>query len=120
VPVTFANFFTVTVRAPDGNWYEVRIVPDDGHRAWPQSLSFGRTFFIFDPLNALYRLVLRCWYSLRRSTKQRVEVIPWANEGSPPPDRARPLIRELHPDMATARIRAAEHQAAISQGDLHW
>lgn len=118
MPVTFANSFTVTVRAPDGNWYDVRIVPDDGHRAWPLSLFIGGAALIFGPLNAFYRLVLRGWYSLSRSTKQRVEVIPWANETLPPPDRARPLIRELCPDMASARERATEHHAAISRGEF--
>ena len=118
MPVTFENSATVSVRSPDGHWYEVRIVPNDGSRAWPSTLFVGRVAPLFGALYAIYRLLLRIWYALRRSTKKRVEVIPWATEDQPPPDRARPMLREAFSDDASARVRAAELYGAISKGEL--
>jgi hypothetical protein len=120
VPVTFANSSTVSVRAPDGRWYEIRIVADDGNRAWPSTLFFGRVVVLTVPLYAIYRLMLRALYALRRSTKKRVEVVPWATEDLPPPDRARPLLREAFADEATARVRASDLRSAISKGESPW
>lgn len=118
MPVTFANSSTVSVRSPDGRWYEVRIVPDDGTRAWPPKLFVGQVAVMSVPLYAVYRLVFRASYALRRSKRKRVEVLLWATEDRPPPDRARPQLREAFADDAAARIRATELQAAISNGQL--
>ncbi|MDP2289618.1 MAG: hypothetical protein Q8M22_00420 [Actinomycetota bacterium] len=121
MPVNFQNSSTVTVRSPDGRWYEVRIVADDGHQPWPPWLLSGHAgVLVFGSLYALYRLGLRAWYVVRRSTKKRIEVSPWAGEGQRPHDRARPLLRESRSDEASARERATELHAALSEGTLGW
>lgn len=118
VPVTFENSSTVTVRAPDGHWYEVRIVADDGHRPWPTWLFSGRAgVLVIGTMYGVYRLILRAGYAVRRSSRKAVEVLPWPDE-IPPPDRTRPLHRELLPDDATARARATELVQALRRGEL--
>lgn len=116
--VTFENSSTVTVRAPDGRWYEVRIVADDGHRRWPVWLFSGRaTALVFGTAYGVYRLILRVTYAVRRSRRKSVEVLPWPSE-VPPPDRTSPLHRESLPDDATARARATDLVQAIRSGEV--
>lgn len=119
VPVTFENSPTVTVRAPDGHWYEVRIVADDGHRRWPTWLSPSPGLGVVVAMYGVYRLILRAGYAIRRSSRKSVEVLPWP-DGVRPPDRARPVHRESLPDDATARARATALVQALRRGELIW
>lgn len=119
--VTFEQSSVVTVRSPDGRWFDVRIVPADGHRPLPHSLTLPSVVLFAAPLYGLYRLACRAWYVLRRSTKMAVEVHLWIDlwsKAKPPPrDRGRPVVRELLPDESTARSRAQDLANAITSGE---
>ncbi len=118
MPLSFEDSSRATVRAPDGRWFDVRIVPDDGRRPWPRALFEANLVIVFGPLYALYRALLRGWYTVRRSTRRRIEVHEWPDGVSAPPDGARPARFERTPDLATARRRAHEMREAIAGGEL--
>lgn len=43
---SFEHSSTVTGRSPEGKWYEVRIVADDGHKPYPNTFVNGGAFVI--------------------------------------------------------------------------
>lgn len=97
MPVTFENSSVVTVQTPDGRWFDVRIVQDDG--GW-RITKHGP----IPPSGALLAVValslLRVVYWLRRSQRKAVEVIPWG----PDVRSAVPVHREPARDDSSARV----------------
>jgi hypothetical protein len=118
VSINFANSSVVTVRGPDGRWFDVRVVADDGHLPWPASLFFGRGALLVGALFAFYRLPFRACYVLRRSTKKSIEVIYLGDDQSSPPTRARLVHRESRPDDDSARARATELLDRVRRGEV--
>ena len=122
VPVTFTQSSVVTVKAPDGRWFDVRVVAADGHRPFPSALvGYYGLMWVTVPIYGMYRLMCRAWYVLTRSTRKWVDVVPWGDPFDnrlPVPDRSRPLVRELLPDDGAARRRAEEVARAVSRGEV--
>jgi hypothetical protein len=112
VPVTFDNSSVVTVQTPDGRWFDVRIVRDDG--GW-RITRHGPFFGHAGALLAMAALsVLRVVYWLRRSRRKAVEVIPWG----PDMKSAVPVHRERAPDDSSARVIAQRLHDKLGRGEF--
>jgi len=116
VPVTFQNSSVVTAKTPDGRWFDVRIVVDDGR--WRVT-----KLPTYPPVLALVYLLilglLRLAYWVRRSTRKSIEIIAWPVAGNSRPQRmSSPVHREVASDGTAARARAADLVEALTRGDL--
>lgn len=119
MPTTFEHSDVVTVRAPDGRWFDVRLVIADGHR--PRALGWlGRSgaAIVELVLYSTYRLAYRAVYRMRRSTATAVEVVPWLTGHEPPGERDPYEHREVLPDRDAARSRATEILTEVEQGRI--
>lgn len=115
---TFEYSSCVTARAPDGRWFDVRIVRDDGRRRWPQWLVSSRLVVFVGPLYLMYRLVLAVTYRLRGSTAKAVEVVLSGDGLGRPSDRSIPSYRESFPNDPAARDNASAVYSAICRGEF--
>lgn len=112
MPVTFDNSSVVTVQTPDGRWFDVRIVQDDG--GW-RITKHGPFLGHAGALLAVVALsLLRLVYWLRRSRRKAVEVIPWG----PDVRSAVPVYREPAPDDSSARVIAHRLHDELGRGSF--
>lgn len=117
MPITFEHSDVVTVRAPDGRWFDVRLVIADGHRRWAQRWVLS-TDVVSLTVYTLYRLTVRALYRIRRSTATAVEVVPWLTGHEPPGERDPYEHREVLPDRGAARARATEILTEVEHGRI--
>lgn len=111
MPVTFENSSVVSVQVPDGRWFDVRILTDDG--AW-HIAERGPLYGAAGLLAMVACGILRVLYWLRRSQRKTIVVHSWQ-----PDEMSRKPVRREHADNeAAARAVAQRLHGELSRGEL--